>query len=361
VTTNQAGLPPTSSEVQTATTLQLLNQVGNFTVVPQGTSATVSFETSAPATATLEYGTSQDNLTQKIDLSQAQAKQTVVIPSLQPGTDYFFRVTSSAEGFQSLVSSVIPFTTLGSFTINTPVVSNIGATSATVTVGTGQAATVTLKYGTTELNQTVTGSSSTSSASFNLNGLQPGTTYQLQAIASAAGFADQTSSTITFTTLKSLNVTQNPAATNVGPNGATLGLTTDVPVTATLEYGTTDFSQTASTTTSSATPSFILGNLQPGTTYQYRLTLQAPGYEALTLAPATFSTISGANLGNGDVDGDGKVTVSDAISAARIAIGALQPTPAQAARADVRLPAGTVDVGDVVFILKLAVGLVTLP
>jgi hypothetical protein len=362
IRTSQAGLAEAASAVQNTTTLKQLTPVGNITFQPSDTSANVSFQTSDPATATVEFGTSADNLSQKVDATDAKTSQTVVLPTLLPGTQYFVRVTSNAPGFDPLVSDVLSFSTLGSFTLSAPVISDITSNGATVTVNTGQPTTVTLKYGTTDLSQTQTTSTPATSSVFTLTGLTPGTTYQLQATATSPGFENQTSSVLTFTTLKTITVSQQPVVSNVTSSGATIDLATDAPVTAVVEYGTDNtFSQSASISTATMTPSFALTGLSPSTTYQFRIRLQAPGYDALTVAPATFTTGQAVNFGSGDVNGDGTVNVADAIIVARYVVGLTTLTPDQLSKADTRLPIGVVDVGDVVWILKTAVGLVPPP
>jgi len=362
VRTAQQGLAEAASAVQTSTTLKQLTPVGNITFAPSDTSAQLSFQSSDPTTATVEFGTSADKLDQKVDVTEAKANQTVVLPNLQPGTQYFVRVTRNAVGFDPLVSEVLSFSTLGSFTMSTPVVSNVTATGATVTVNTGQPTHVTLNYGTTDLSQSQSTTTPGTANTFTLTGLTPGTTYQLQATATSPGFAEKTSSVVTFTTLKTLTVSQQPAVSNITSGGATVNLATTVPVSAVLEYGTNNtFSQTSSISTPTATPSFALTGLNPNTTYQFRVRLQAEGYENLTLAPLSFTTGQAVTLGNGDINGDGTVNVADAILAARFVVGLTQLTAQQISSADTRLPAGTVDVGDVVWILKVAVGLVPPP
>lgn len=72
------------------------------------------------------------------------------------------------------------------------------------------------------------------------------------------------------------------------------------------------------------------------------------------------------NDASGDVNGDGIVSVADALRALRIADGMIQPTPADMAHADVApivkgvpQPDGIIDIRDVVVILRKAVGLMT--
>jgi len=58
----------------------------------------------------------------------------------------------------------------------------------------------------------------------------------------------------------------------------------------------------------------------------------------------------------GDLDLDGRVTVSDATLSLRFLLGLDSPSPKQASAADVNRN-GKLDIGDCVMILRLAVGL----
>jgi hypothetical protein len=64
----------------------------------------------------------------------------------------------------------------------------------------------------------------------------------------------------------------------------------------------------------------------------------------------------GLDGSSGDVNGNGRVDVADALLALRASIGLTQLTPQQAAAADL-LPDGRVTVADATRILRLAVGL----
>jgi hypothetical protein len=70
-------------------------------------------------------------------------------------------------------------------------------------------------------------------------------------------------------------------------------------------------------------------------------------------------------IANGDVDGDGKIDIADALLALQVAVKIVKPTAAQLSRGDVApleyrqpKPDGKIDIGDVVVILEQIVGLV---
>lgn len=74
----------------------------------------------------------------------------------------------------------------------------------------------------------------------------------------------------------------------------------------------------------------------------------------------SFTTVAG-----GDLDGDGVITVSDAVMALRMAVGAITPTASDLLHGDVAplvggvpAPDGKIDIGDAVVILRRVVGLV---
>lgn len=78
------------------------------------------------------------------------------------------------------------------------------------------------------------------------------------------------------------------------------------------------------------------------------------------------SSLSFALSVGGDMDGDGTVSVADAVLALRMAVGAVTPTAADLVHGDVApllggvpAPDGRIDIGDAVVILRRVVGLVT--
>jgi len=74
----------------------------------------------------------------------------------------------------------------------------------------------------------------------------------------------------------------------------------------------------------------------------------------------------GATIGSGDLNGDGKCDILDAIKALQISVGLAIPTALQSACADVApfaggkpSPDGVIDTADVLVLLKRSVGLLT--
>ncbi|MBI1742911.1 DUF11 domain-containing protein [Candidatus Acetothermia bacterium] len=77
-----------------------------------------------------------------------------------------------------------------------------------------------------------------------------------------------------------------------------------------------------------------------------------------THAEATVTTLTAFYVNCGDVDNDGKVTLSDSMIASQIALGILpSPTPLQLEAADVTVPFGIVDSRDATVIAEIALGI----
>lgn len=89
--------------------------------------------------------------------------------------------------------------------------------------------------------------------------------------------------------------------------------------------------------------------------------LLALAFTPAFLADSDRPSASAATARCGDVNGDGRITVQDAILALRIAGGFIKPTPAMFAAADVAPldnPDGKITIEDAVVILKVAIGLI---
>lgn len=82
--------------------------------------------------------------------------------------------------------------------------------------------------------------------------------------------------------------------------------------------------------------------------------------------PTTLVTLTGTGAPDGDLTGDGKVDIADALAALRMAVGLATPSAADIEHGDVAplvaglpSPNGVIDTGDALVILRKAVGLVT--
>jgi hypothetical protein len=356
------GLQPGTSEIMNVTTLNALTAAGQITAKDiTASGATLTFGTSAPATAKVFYGTDQANLSKEIDLSAASATQSTALADLSPATQYFVKVVSSAAGYEDLVQTT-NFTTLGALTANKPTVASITGTAAKVTVTTNQPSTVTLSYGTPDLTsaKTLTDDTVGTSHVFNLTGLTVGTTYQVQASATATGFGTAKSDVATFSTLNPIVITTGPTVT-VTSSSASINVIADVDVTGQIKYGTTpDLGSVFTMPFAGKNQSAQLNGLQPNTTYYYQVTLNNPTRASITTATGQFTTT--AAVTKGDANGDNKVDIADVTLALQFVVGLKTPTDLQKTSLDVvpvGAPDGIIDLRDVTRILRFSVGLET--
>jgi len=100
------GSEPQAPGAQSGGAVRITNGPGVSNLT--GTTATVFWNTSAPAAAIVHYGTSRDNLSQTAEEAWGQTSHKVELKGLQPNTTYFFQVDSSqAQGTGTDVKSGI--------------------------------------------------------------------------------------------------------------------------------------------------------------------------------------------------------------------------------------------------------------
>ncbi len=265
---------------------------------------TISWSTDAPATTFVAYGTTAA-------LGQLSPVQTalsnshgVVLSGLSPGTTYYFRAESTTAGGSTGASTLYSFTTAGTAASAAPnisnvTVTNITATSATISWTTDQAASSQVNYGTTTSYgfSSPLNSSLGTSHSVTLTGLTPGTTYDYDVISANSTGASSASPNGSFTTT-STNATP-PYVGYVGfwginNSGVTISWSTDVPANTQLAYGTsTALGQlTPLQTALSSSHGVVLTGLNAGTTYYF--VAQSTGANGATGYSTTYSfTTSG--------------------------------------------------------------------
>jgi hypothetical protein len=105
---------------------------------PTTNSATVTWTTNEPSTSTVSYGTSAATLGSSFGNSVMVTTHSLTVPSLLPGTQYFYRVTSADAANNSATSPNPPaapltFTTAG-FTASGSITPTASGNGATVTL-----------------------------------------------------------------------------------------------------------------------------------------------------------------------------------------------------------------------------------
>jgi len=284
-----------SSDRTFTTPLALSIVSGPSAVSVTGTTATIVWSTDTPANSVVEYGTTRAYGLQKV-VDEAVTEHSVVLTGLEPDTLYHYRVISTAPGYETVRSGDFSFTTRPRVKLKTPpVVSDITATSATITWSTEGFATAAVEYGLdTSYGQKVTSDKVGTQHSITITGLRPGTTYHFRVISTAPGLEDLVTEDQTFQTIvPPIVITKGPSVTDILPDAATVVWETDVESGSLVEYGLgPGYGQTASAEGAVKQHVVKLVNLQPGTTYHYRVISSAPGYQTASTGDLTFTTAS---------------------------------------------------------------------
>jgi len=190
--------PPAAIGTPAANAVQITNlHAQNVT----GNTATITWSTNIPASATVKYGTDAYNLTQTAQAPWGGTDHTVQLNNLQPNTMYYYEVVS-AEGQGNgggMSSGINTFKTQASGTqsvspgagtpgrpirlevLGNPIAQNITSTSAQVTWNTNRPASTIVKYGTdpNNLSRTAEKAWGATNHEVQLNNLQPDTDYYL--------------------------------------------------------------------------------------------------------------------------------------------------------------------------------------
>jgi len=183
----QEELPPSNGTID-VTSLNIQNVSSSVTE----TGATITWDTDEPATGKVEYGTSKAyGSTAPLDTNLSNS-HSVTLTDLDPGTKYYFKVTSeNAAGNKATAEGNL--TTIAEAdetppTISGVSVSNITESSATITWLTDEAATSQVQYGKTETygSSSTLDTNLTESHNVTLTGLSDNTTYYYKVISKDA-------------------------------------------------------------------------------------------------------------------------------------------------------------------------------
>jgi len=103
---------PTGTHDDTATIDGAAPAITNVSSGAGSTSASVSWDTSEPATGVVDYGLSAGSLTDSATASTLETSQSVTLSGLSASTTYFYRVTATDAVGNASVDSVRSFTTV---------------------------------------------------------------------------------------------------------------------------------------------------------------------------------------------------------------------------------------------------------
>ncbi len=296
--------------------------ISAVTVAPVTTSAaTITWITSEVANGEVEYGLTASYGSATPLNTALSLTHTAEIPGLSANTQYHYRIRSSDEIGNVSITPDETFTTAAvaisdggngqiGGSVETPLIfsgieaSGLDATSVTITWQTSLPADSQVVYGVSSLlgQTSVQTLSATTQHSITLTGLQPNTNYYYKVQSRAAGASVTSISTLhDFNTLVNDEPIVPPAnieivsAQTTGATSATVSATTDIPTTARVEYGiSTEYGQvTATDTTSRTSHTFALTNLEPLTTYHYRVVVTDGQSNIIESQDGSFTTTAG--------------------------------------------------------------------
>ncbi len=254
-----------------------------------GSSATVTWSTNVPSSATVKYGTDPNNLTQTAQEAWGGTNHSVTLKGLQPGQKYYYQVasgqglntgtgaTSNIEQFtagQQAASAqkqgVAPLQVLVG-----PIAQSVTDTSAQVAWETNRPSSTILKYGTSPsaLTQTKEKAYGLTHHAIQLSGLQPNTEYYLS-VQDEGGrevAKSQFRTSAPGQTAQQFKVTHGPVVEKLGPDSAVIAWTTNAPSSSIVMYGTdpNNLSQRAEAPWGQQTHRVTVNNLKPSTQYWF--------------------------------------------------------------------------------------------
>jgi len=179
--------------------------------------ATITWATNELASSTVNYGTTISYGTSSTT-DVLRTSHSVVLTGLSTSTTYHFRVASGDSSGNTATSSDYTFTTDAGPDVTAPTISSVasstGATTATVTWTTDEAATSKVSYGTSSGNYTTSTSSASSvtSHSLGLTGLSSGTQYYFVVVSGDSSSNIATSSEYILTTTQTQTSTQGASS-----------------------------------------------------------------------------------------------------------------------------------------------------
>lgn len=226
-------------------------------------------------------GTSPQTYDSPIDVGN---KTSHILTNLDEGFTYYFVLTAydtsaNESGFSAEVSKDIPVTDTTPPVLSAVSENNVTETSVNITWTTNEPANSLVEYGITTAygSTSALGTSSVNNHNRPLSNLSPGTTYQYRVLSADAAGNQATSGNFSFVTTSAPDTTppeiSNISESGITENSATITWDTNEPANSLVEYGTTSAygSTTTRSTTFLSSHSRTLSNLNPGTTYHYRV------------------------------------------------------------------------------------------
>lgn len=233
----------TTGADQVLETLPRLPSIAGVTVTDTtATSFSVSWTTSSPCDASVEYGPTQGYGSQTEPSTEFSTLHEATVDALSPNTTYHFRVCGTDELGRSICSTDGVIATLaGELALYGLTIADTLSTDATVTWNTTNPASSWVVYGTGGSCDTQCGSDDlVSEHTVALSGLQPNALYDFFAMSTDAADATVQSETRQFTTGCAPLGMSGPHVAGTTQTSVALSWTTSRPADGFIEYGEDD-------------------------------------------------------------------------------------------------------------------------
>jgi len=272
------------------------------------TSATINWSTDETASSKIEYGLDTNYNSNVID-SSLNSTHSYTLNGLTKNTTYHFRLNNTDPSGNMISSSDYTFTTIDTTDYTPPVmtfasstdITNVSDTSAVISWVTDEVASSSLSFGidTTYASSTLTNDYLNTSHTYNISGLNKGTTYHFQMKNTDASGNTAVSEDFTFTTTDSSDKTPpiitfatSTDITNITNTSVVLNWLTNEVANSKIEYGEdTSYASSSIDSSFNTNHSYALTDLKKNTTYHFRITSADAAGNSASTDDYTFTTI----------------------------------------------------------------------
>lgn len=264
------------------------------------TGATISWTTNEQASTLVDYGTNQNSLT-RVTGTNGVTAHSVALTGLTSNSTYYYKV-SSADAAGNLTSSALASfsTDLSGPVISAVAVSNLTASSATVSWTTNELSDSKVTYGScANMNLTATAAGSVTAHSVPLTGLTALTSYCYKVVSKDAGGNTTTSALGVFVTSLAAAPVLSNIASVVSASSVAVTWTSDIASNSVVLYGTTSGTYPHTATVAgnvTAHAVTLTANLVEGTTYYFKVRSTSASGGVTTSAESSFRMLDTVTL-----------------------------------------------------------------
>jgi len=268
-----------------------------------GTEATITWTTNESSDSRVDYGATTAYGSNRTNASLVTS-HSISLSGLTPGTTYHYKASSKDASGNNGQGSDLTFTTLDTVapTLSSVSSGSITETTATITWTTNEPADGLVVFGpTTSYGSNDSSAALTTSHSFSLTGLTPGSVYHYRVTSKDAALNSSNSGDLTFTTASPADV-DPPLITSVssgsiGNTTATITWSTDEPSDSRVDFGTTlSYGGVESNAAFVTSHSVNLTGLAQNTTYHFKVTSKDGANNSAESLDFTFTTVNVDNV-----------------------------------------------------------------